>query len=290
MRVSKKWRICLILLVALLLLAGALAVAYPMLSSQYAAAVRSTVHSAYLQAVDKTDTGEIDAIRAAAQAYNRRYAAHELDPLTPRENGYYEQLCLPHTDIMGYIRIPGIGVELPIYHGADDTAMHNGVGHMAQSSLPIGGESTHSVLSAHTGMAGSPMFSDLELLTVGDMFYIDILGETLAYEVDRIDVVLPSEIGGTKIVPGEDYCTLVTCTPFGVNTHRLLVRGRRTAAVEAAPDETDAAAEPEVPKESVWLREYRQSVLIAGAICLCAICLAAAAVIRRRRKGGEDAK
>ena len=128
---------------------------------------------------------------------------------------------------MGYVEIPKIQVNLPIYHGTDAEVLDRGVGHLLGSSLPVGGESTHTILSDHSGMASQKMFTDLEQLTQGDVFYLNVLNETLAYQVTEINTVLPYETDLLGIVPGEDLCTLVTCTPYGINTHRLLVRGRR---------------------------------------------------------------
>ena len=152
--------------------------------------------------------------------------------MKPEKNGYTEQLVLDGVDAMGYIEIPAISVTLPIYHGVSSTALSKGVGHMPQSSLPVGGETTHTVLSAHTGMAGNPGFSDLETLHAGDTFSLHVLGETLTYAVTQMQVVLPAEVDSVQIQAGKDLCTLVTCTPFGVNSHRLLVRGHRIDNLE----------------------------------------------------------
>ena len=260
---------------------GLLAVIYPLLSAAYAGRVQSQILTQYRQ--DVQQSGEaLDAIREAAQQYNAQLWRGELDILTPEANGYDAQLCVPGSEVMAYIRIPKIDVSLPIYHGTGSDALYSGVGHIPQTSLPIGGENTHTALSAHTGMAGSPMFTDLELLALGDRFYIDVLGETLAYEVDQIDTVLPQDVSKLQIVRGEDLCTLVTCTPYGINTHRLLVRGHRIAL----PPEAETSA-PETAAEgsgSVWRSQYLHTLLLCCAGLAVPLLLLVALLIRRRKE------
>ena len=134
--------------------------------------------------------------------------------------------------MMGYIRIPVIKVKLPIYHGTSEEVLEKGVGHMEQTSFPIGGESSHTVLSAHTGSPAAELFTNLDQLEEGDLFFLEVLGETLAYQIDQIKVVEPDDIDSLLIEPSKDYATLVTCTPYGINSHRLLVRGERTVYIE----------------------------------------------------------
>ena len=194
---------------------------------------------------------------------------------------------------MGYVVIPKISVNLPIYHGTENDSLERGIGHLLGSSLPVGGESTHSILSGHSGMASQKMFTDLEQLIVGDVFYLHILNETLAYQVVEINTVLPYDTSLLGIVPGEDLCTLVTCTPYGVNTHRLLVRGSRVPFEEAAAlTEEIQIAEPEV---STWEAKYLQGILIgilaaAGAILVDALSVQCWKKFRKRKKGGCYAK
>ncbi len=135
---------------------------------------------------------------------------------------------------MGYIEIPGIEVSLPIYHGTSDGVLQVAVGHLQGSSLPVGGPSTHCVLSGHRGLPSAKLFTNLDQLAEGDIFMLRILNETLTYEVDQIHIVLPDEMGDLVVQEGQDHCTLITCTPYGVNTHRLLVRGKRIETPEAA--------------------------------------------------------
>ena len=153
---------------------------------------------------------------------------------------------------MCYVDIPKINVYLPVQHGTDADTLENSVGHVVGTSLPVGGSSTHAVLSAHSGLASSKLFSDIDQLEVGDVFYIHVLGEALAYKVDAINTVLPTDTSLLQIADGKDLVTLVTCTPFGVNTHRLLVRGYR---VPYLPEQEAAAAE-EKPAASSWMRHY----------------------------------
>lgn len=275
----KAKQIIVLALCAVLLLGGITAVAYPMVSSWYIANHRSEVGSSYDAAV-AAEQNVLDTIRAAAVKWNRQLANGEIDPLKPEKNGYTEQLVLDGVDAMGYIEIPAISVTLPIYHGVSSTALSKGVGHMPQSSLPVGGETTHTVLSAHTGMAGNPGFSDLETLREGDVFSLHVLGEVLNYRVMEIQTVLPAQVEHIQIQHGQDLCTLITCTPFGVNSHRLLVTGERVAAADEDVD-TPIQTE-EAPRESVWAQHYRQAVLAGGGIILLALVLAI--LIRRRKK------
>lgn len=174
---------------------------------------------------------------------------------------------------MGYVRIPKISVTLPIYHGTGSNTLSAGIGHLLGSSLPIGGESTHTVLTAHSGMASQKMFSDLDQLGEGDVFYLEVLDEVLAYQVDAINTVLPHDTTYLGITTGEDYCTLVTCTPFGVNTHRLLVRGSRILYEEA--EEMVSSVSSEEAAASTWEEKYINGILtglcIVGIIGIIAV-------------------
>ena len=172
---------------------------------------------------------------------------------------YDSQLNPAGNGIMGYVEIPKISVNLPIYHGTENDSLERGIGHLLGSSLPVGGESTHSILSGHSGMASQKMFTDLEQLIVGDVFYLRILNDTLAYQVAEINTVLPYDTSLLGIVPGEDLCTLVTCTPYGVNTHRLLVRGSRIPYEEAELLAEEVAEEE--PVKSTWEQKYIEGLL-----------------------------
>ena len=172
------------------------------------------------------------------QAYDYNAALREIKfPFRDYEKvpGYYETLKVEGTSIIGYVKIDKIGVELPIYHGTSDMVLNVGVGHLEGSSLPVGGESTHSVMSAHRGIPSAKLFSDLDRLEYGDVFQIMILDQVLTYQVDQVKIVTPKEFNDLMVVEGMDYCTLFTCTPFGINTHRLLVRGRRVETIMEKP-------------------------------------------------------
>ena len=185
---------------------------------------------------------------------------------------------------MGYVEIPKIDVNLPIYHGTSEEVLQKGIGHLVGSSLPIGGEGFHSVLTGHSGLAGAKLFSDLDQLVPGDTFFLHILGETLAYEVTEINTVLPYETELLLAVPGEDLCTLVTCTPYGVNSHRLLVRGSRVPYEKAMEEAL------ETPKETVrstWKENYLRGLAIGGGSALGAVLLGLAIAWLRRRKRHE---
>ena len=149
--------------------------------------------------------------------------------------GYYDTLKIEGTDIIGYVKIDKIGVELPVYHGTSDRVLNKGVGHLEGTSLPVGGENTHSVMSAHRGLPSAKLFTDLDRLEIGDTFQIIVLDQVLTYQVDQIKIITPREIDDLQIVEGMDYCTLFTCTPYGINTHRLLVRGIRIETIAEKP-------------------------------------------------------
>lgn len=217
-----------ILLIAIMVL-GVGIMAYPSISDYWNQIHQSRAISSYVRAVEQMDDSQYEALWESAQAYNRELAAHPLGwELTEEElNRYKKVLDISGTGIMGYIDIPKINVELPIYHGSEETVLQIAIGHIASSSLPVGGETSHTLLTGHRGLPSARLFTDLDKMALGDVFYIRVLGEVLAYQVDDIHVVLPSDLSTLGLTPGEDYVTLITCTPYGVNTHRLLVRGRR---------------------------------------------------------------
>ena len=245
---------------------------YPIISTRYNAQHQSEIHTAYQEQVEQADTSALDEARELAHRYNEaildgvKEDAFDRDALLWASEDYEHQLNITGNGIMGYVEIPTIQVILPIFHGTSDATLEKGVGHLLGSSLPVGGESTHTVLTAHSGMASQKMFSDLNLLKSGDVFYLDVLGERMAYQVDQIKTVLPYDTTYLGISQGKDYCTLVTCTPFGVNTHRLLVRGTRIPyeAVEIQVEETV----PEVLPESTWEQEYIKGIYIAVGIVI----------------------
>ena len=213
----------------------------------------SDVETTYTAVIADTDDAELTVQREAAQQYNAMLSG----AATITEGGasapplaYVQQLTVGGA--MAYVDIPKINVYLPVQHGTDADTLEKSVGHVVGTSLPVGGSSTHAVLSAHSGLASSKLFSDIDQLAVGDVFYIRVLGDTLVYEVDSIHTVLPTDTSLLQIEDGKDYVTLVTCTPFGVNTHRLLVRGHR---IPYTPEQATAAA-VEKPAASSWTQCY----------------------------------
>ncbi len=182
----------------------------------------------YVTAVEDLSAQEREDAIKAAQAYNTKLLNGVDFDLTEEEYAEYEALLdIGGTGIMGYVQISAIGVNLPIYHSVDESVLQIAVGHIPGSSLPVGGERTHSVLSGHRGLPSAKLFSDLDQMVEGDTFTLNVMGQTTTYMVDQIRIVLPEETDELAIQPGRDYCTLVTCTPYGVNTHRMLVRGKR---------------------------------------------------------------
>ena len=225
---------------------------YPLIGELMSEKYHSDVETTYTAAIEDTDDAELTVQRQAAEQYNAMLANATISeggasaPPLP----YTEQLTVGGA--MAYVDIPQIGVYLPVQHGTGAETLEKSVGHVVGTSLPVGGSSTHAVLSAHSGMASSKLFSDIDQLTEGDIFYVHVLGDTLAYEVDAINTVLPTDTSLLQIEDGKDYVTLVTCTPFGVNTHRLLVRGHRVPYVP----EQEAPATAEKPVASSWTQHY----------------------------------
>lgn len=211
-----------------MMISGMGIIAYPFISNKLAEKNASVAIQEYQNTVDEMDQEKLDAAKEAASKYNEQLSNVLLEDASEENDtavSYVDMLGLG--DGIGYITIPKIDVNLPIYEGTNDDVLSNGIGHMSQSSFPVGGESTHCVLTGHRGMPGAVLFTNLDQLQVGDYFFLHVLDEILAYQVDQIKVVEPEETSDLEIIPGEDYCTLITCTPYAVNTHRLLVRGVR---------------------------------------------------------------
>lgn len=209
---------------------------YPTVSDYWNSFHQSRAIATYSDAVEEMDTSDYERMWAEADAYNKKLyeSGHGLGLAEDEKEEYESILDVSGTGIMSYIEIPSIKCSLPIYHGTDEAVLQIAVGHIEGSSLPVGGVNTHCVLSGHRGLPSAKLFSDLDKLEEGDLFMIRTLDQTLTYEVDQIRIVLPEEIDDLEIVEGEDLCTLVTCTPYGINTHRLLVRGHRVANQEDA--------------------------------------------------------
>lgn len=217
-------------------LVGICILLYPAFSDFWNSKTQSRAITDYESVLDNLDENEYSAIFERAHAYNK--ALYETNyPLMDYKNvpGYYDTLRITDNDMIGYLKIDRIGVELPIYHGTSDDVLNRGVGHLEGSSLPIGGENTHSIMSAHRGLPSSKLFTDLDRMEIGDTFQIIILDQVLTYQVDFIKVIEPTDVSDLQIIEGGDYCTLFTCTPYGINTHRLLVRGVRIETIKEKP-------------------------------------------------------
>ena len=233
---------------------------YPLISNAYYERHKAEIHTEYQEQLEQLDETKFVEARNNAKAYNEAIKpvlenadGYSLEALEYASQNYDAQLDVTGTGIMGYVHIPKIDVRLPIYHGTDAKTLEQGIGHLLGSSLPIGGASTHSVLTAHSGMASQKMFSDLNLMEEGDIFHVEVLNEKLTYEVVTINTVLPENTELLGIVSGEDLCTLVTCTPFGVNSHRLLVCGSR---IDYDDSEQIEEVIGEEIAESTWEDQY----------------------------------
>lgn len=271
-----------IILGTILLLIALLVCLYPVISNFTAVKYQSIVQTKYEKAVSNMGSTELQKAKEAALAYNRTLIPGVADNLSfskealkSAAENYDSLLNIRGDGIMGYVEIPKIAVNLPIYHGTGDDSLDRGVGHLLGSSLPVGGETSHAVLTAHSGLAGQRLFSDLDKLKCGDTFYIHTLDETMAYMVLEINTVLPEDTSKLVITPDNDVCTLVTCTPYGVNTHRLIVRGTRIQNTQAEYVESLKAerTEREGSTQSTWQQEYFKGILL-GLICIGAVGIA----------------
>lgn len=223
-------------LLVLIFFAGLSLLLYPSVSDYWNSFHQTRAITTYAENVATLDQEQYDKIWAAAQAYNASLTERENSYLLTdtQKQEYRHLLDVSGLGIMGYIEIPSIDCSLPIYHGTEESVLQIAVGHLEWSSLPVGGQSTHCVLSGHRGLPSAKLFTNLDKLDKGDVFMLRVLDEVLTYEVDQILIVEPLETASLRIVEGEDYCTLITCTPYGVNTHRLLVRGHRIENIKEA--------------------------------------------------------
>ena len=250
---------------------------YPLVGELLSEKYHSDVETTYTAAIKDTDDAELTAQRQAAEQYNAMLAnatISEGGASTP-PLAYADQLTVG--GVMAYVDIPKINVYLPVQHGTGAETLEKSVGHVVGTSLPVGGSSTHAVLSAHSGMASAKLFSDIDQLELGDKFFVHVLGDTLAYEVDSINTVVPTDMSLLQIEGGKDLVTLVSCTPFGINTHRLLVRGHRVPYTPAQEAE-DAA---EKPAASSWTQHYLTGLGIG--LAAAAVIGGGYAIIRRKR-------
>ena len=271
------------LLLILIFLVGLSLLLYPTVADWWNSFHASRAISTYDESIARMSTAEFDALRQEASDWNAVLLARNAGfaALTDAERAQYETILnVTDTGLMGYIDIPTIRVKLPIYHGTSDSVLQVAVGHIDSSSLPIGGESTHCVLSGHRGLPSARLFTDIDRLEEGDLFLLHTLDETLTYEVDQILTVLPEDVSALGIAAGEDLCTLVTCTPYGVNTHRLLVRGHRVAT-----DDTDSRVISEARRfEPITVMPFVAAPLLLALL----IWLLVSSGKKRNRKGDSQ--
>ena len=222
------------LLLFFIVLIGAGLILYPTFADWWNSFHQSRAVASYMDSVTNLDPKRYDEIITSAEEYNKHLA--EIGPLwtmdEAQNEAYLSELDLNESGIMGYITIDKIHVMLPIYHGTDETVLQVAIGHLSGTSLPVGGPSSHCVVSGHRGLPSAKLFTDLDKMLEGDIFTVTVLDRTLTYQVDQIRIVEPSDLSELTIIPGQDLCTLVTCTPYGINTHRLLVRSHRVANLQ----------------------------------------------------------
>lgn len=267
--------------IALVFLLGLGILLYPTVSNLYNQWRQDQLVSDYETAVQQMTPEDNAAAKEAARAYNAALNPTFSDAFSgetvPSSDEYWQLLNVAGNGVMGYIEIPKIQVRLPIYHGTGESALEHGVGHLYGTSLPVGGVGTHCVLSGHRGLPSALLFTDLDQLTEGDLFGLHVLGDTLAYEVDEISVVDPTDVSSLVPQVNGDYVTLVTCTPYGVNTQRLLVRAHR---VDSMGDAGEVTAAGQVERAFGWWRELALAAIAVAA-------LAVAVVARRRKRANE---
>ena len=273
----KKNKITILLILAMM--AGTALIAYPTFADWWNSFHQSRAVASYVQTVQKIDTAEYDRIVRDAQEYNRKLSETGIIQrlLDDQKEEYDRQLKVEGTDIMGYIDIDKVKIHLPIYHGTDEAVLQVAIGHLEDTSLPIGGPGSHCVLSGHRGLPSAKLFTDIDRLVEGDIFVLTVLNHVATYEVDQILTVLPNEMESLAITPGQDYCTLVTCTPYGVNTHRLLIRGHRIPNIDKPKQNMPLPAIPETDENAWvprWIRETPIFVLApAGTVALIVLIL-----------------
>lgn len=224
------------IILVIIMLAGLSLLLYPTVSNYINSLHQSKAVSSYVQQINEISKEEYDRIWGNAREYNRKLSQQGtvFNLSDEQREEYNRQLKVEGTEVMGYVEIPSIQCMLPVYHGTDESVLQAALGHLEWSSLPIGGKGTHCVISGHRGLPSAKLFTNLDKLAEGDYFTLTVMDKTIAYEVDQILIVLPEETSDLMIEDGKDYCTLMTCTPYGVNTHRLLVRGVRTDNVDDA--------------------------------------------------------
>lgn len=282
--------------IALIFLVGVGLVLYPLVSNTLYEKNQSHVLAQYDETMEQVQQDQLDEEFQAAQEYNRSllegevYLTDPFDPdlvLDPAVEPYASLLNLEGDGMMGYVEVPKIDVYLPVYHGTTADVLEKGVGHLQNTSLPVGGADTHAVLTGHTGLSGKRLFTDLSQLVVGDVFYIHVLGQVLAYQVEQIYIVEPDDTQHLVVQPGRDLVTLVTCHPYGINTQRLLVQGTGIP-YEQAVEQQSLQEEQSTSTQSVWEQEYQKAVLICLVIYIPLTVLIIFLVALRRRKKKEQ--
>ena len=271
---KKNWMTMLLVLIAL---AGAALIAYPTVSDWWNSFHQSRTVMRYAQSVSNMDSELYEELLASAEEYNaelsRTGMRWKMDD--EQREAYEKELDIGDGGIMAYIDIPKLNVTLPIYHGTSEAVLQVAIGHLECSSLPVGGESTHCIVSGHRGLPSAKLFTDLDLLVEGDTWTITVLNRTLTYEADQIRVVEPTDMSTLQIEEGEDYCTLVTCTPYGINTHRLLVRGHRVE---------NAQGEAEVTPDALQIEPRIVVPFVAGPVIVLMFIIAMIVPARKRRR------
>lgn len=288
MKKDTLWRLARLLVILL----GIGILVYPSLSEYLSELNGSRATASYDDSVLQLEQARLDQLLAQAQEYNRQLAGtstgkaplsdDEGDPVTPES--YWDLLNVDSAGMMGYIEIPKLNTTIPIYHGTSEAVLQVGVGHLQNTSLPVGGESTHAALSGHRGLPTRSLFTDLDQMEVGDRFYIKVLNETLCYTVDQILTVLPHEMDALAIEEGKDYVTLITCTPYGINSHRLLVRGVRTPYDPQQHQNEIAESASYLSSMPAQYRHLLIGVVVLVVVLLLRFLVCAVLNIRKRRK------
>ena len=270
---SKKSNIISTIIFTIIFLVGLSVMFYPMFSNWWNSKVQSYAVADYEAVVQEMDNSKLEEMIEEANFYNRQLAKLS-DPYKDYDHvaGYYDILDVSGTGIMGYVDIPLIQVRIPIYHGTSEGVLQIAAGHLEGSAIPVGGKDTHSVISAHRGLPSAKLFTDLDKLVVGDIFTINILGQVYTYEVEEILIVEPHEISKLAIIPGGDYVTLMTCTPYGVNSHRMLLRSRRVSNIITEDGEEIPAVSVKVTSDAVQVDPLLVVPILASPLVIVMLC------------------
>ena len=270
-------------ILVLIMIVGAGILLYPVFSDWWNSFHQSRAIVSYVETVAGMDTEAYERMLKEAQAYNRALLlkTDRFHPTEEEEEEYNSILDVTGTGIMGYVEIPSIRISLPIYHGVNEAVLQTAIGHIEGTSLPVGGTGTHCAISGHRGLPSAKLFTDIDQLKIGDTFLIQILDRTLTYEVDQIRTVLPEEVEDLRIDPNEDYCTLITCTPYGINTHRLLVRGTR---IETEEQEIIVAA------DAIQIEPVIVAPLAAAPILLLLAIILLVSAGKRKKQGTDSGR